>query len=145
MKKYFFTTLLIFWGFNLQVFAQVPAKKAIAISEVLAWQEAAWNRGDIAAFMEGYLKSDSLIFVGGTGPQYGWQNTYERYLRTYDSPEKMGQLKFSVLQMSMLGKKHCRVLGKWHLTRSVGDVGGFFTLIFKRTKVGWKIIADHTS
>lgn len=125
--------------------AQVPPGAAKAIGQVLYAQQAAWNRGDIAAFMEGYLRSDSLVFVGSSGPQYGWQNTYERYLRTYDTPEKMGQLSFTIVQMSMLGKKHCRMLGRWHLKRSIGDIGGYFTLIWLRTPGGWKIIADHTS
>jgi ketosteroid isomerase-like protein len=126
------------------LFAQ-KTKPELAIQQVLDNQMEAWNRGDIAAFMEGYLRSDSLIFVGSSGPQYGWQNTYDRYLRTYDTPEKMGKLTFTVVQMSMLGKKHCRMLGKWHLARTIGDVGGYFTLIWQRTNKGWKIIADHTS
>lgn len=132
-------------GWCTQGTAQVPAKVATALTGVLQQQQNAWNRGDIAAFMEGYLRSDSLVFVGSSGPQYGWQNTYQRYLRSYDTPEKMGKLTFTVVQMSMLGKKHCRMLGKWHLSRSIGDVGGYFTLIWQRTPQGWKIIADHTS
>jgi len=29
--------------------------------------------------MEGYLKSDKLVFSGASGPIYGWEATKERY------------------------------------------------------------------
>ncbi|HSK13751.1 MAG TPA: DUF4440 domain-containing protein [Phnomibacter sp.] len=116
-----------------------------AILQVLEVQQAAWNRGDIAAFMQGYWHNDSLTFVGSQGPQYGWQTTMDRYLRTYDTPEKMGTLKFDILKLEQVGKKDCILLGKWHLSRTVGDVGGYFTLVLRKMKDGWKIVYDHTS
>lgn len=130
--------------FSSTVIAQ-NSKSKTAIQQVLDRQMTAWNKGDIAAFMEGYLHDEALTFVGSAGPQYGWQNTYKRYLRTYDSPEKMGTLLFDILKMEKLGRKNYLILGKWHLTRSVGDLGGTFTLIFRRIKGEWKIVYDHTS
>jgi ketosteroid isomerase-like protein len=117
----------------------------IAINKLLAMQETAWNKGDIPAFMEGYWKNDALTFTGAKGITYGWQATYEGYLKRYDSPAKMGQLKFTILEMKPLGKDYFEIIGKWQLTRTIGDVGGHFTLLFKRFADGWKIIADHTS
>lgn len=116
-----------------------------AIRQLLNQQQAAWNKGDISAFMIGYWKSDSLTFTGASGITYGWDNTYKNYLKRYDSPEKMGQLTFTILEVMPLGEDYCKVIGKWFLKRSVGDIGGHFTLIFKRIGDEWKIISDHTS
>lgn len=115
------------------------------IRQVLTEQQAAWNKGEIAAFMTGYWKSDSLTFTGANGITYGWENTYQNYLKRYDSPAKMGQLTFTILEVLPMGNDYCKVIGKWFLKRTVGDIGGHFTLVFRRFGNGWKIISDHTS
>jgi ketosteroid isomerase-like protein len=123
--------------------SQKPATDAIR--EVLANQEKAWNEGNIKTFMEGYWNNDLLVFTGSNGPVYGWQNTYNKYLKNYDTRDKMGKLTFSLLQFTPLGSDHYMVIGKFQLTRTIGDASGYFTLVFKNTKDGWKIMADHTS
>lgn len=136
--------LLCCW-LSLPASSQRFAQDSAAISQLLMRQQADWNRGDIPAFMEGYWKSDRLTFTGAGGITYGWQATYQRYLRTYDSPEKMGQLQFTLLEFRPLGKQYFSVIGKWQLRRTVGDIGGHFTLLLRRFRQGWLIIADHTS
>ncbi|HEY8398700.1 MAG TPA: nuclear transport factor 2 family protein [Flavihumibacter sp.] len=116
-----------------------------AIRKVLMDQQDAWNRGDIDAFMAGYWNSDSLLFIGSSGVTYGYQRTIERYKKTYNSREKMGQLKFDLLHFIPLSADTWMVVGKWHLIRSVGDVGGHYTLLVKRINGKWVIISDHTS
>ncbi len=115
------------------------------ISAVLNAQELAWNKGDINAFMEGYWKSDSLLFVGKSGPLYGWEASKARYLRTYPGKESMGTLDFDVLKIEELGPNNYFVLGKWHMMRTVGDIGGTYTLIFRRINRSWLIVSDRTS
>jgi hypothetical protein len=121
------------------------SKADMAIQHVLNKQVDAWNRGDLRDFMEGYWNHEQLIFVGSQGPQYGWQTAYDRYLRTYNTPEKMGTLKFGILKKEKLSKNKWLVLGTWYLTRSMDDAGGAFTLIFRKVKGEWKIVYDHTS
>ena len=137
--------LLVLLFFSGMAQAQSYQADTSAIRALLQRQQDDWNRGDIAAFMTGYWKSDSLTFTGSAGITYGWNRTYENYLRRYDSREKMGQLRFTLLELRPLGKDHFEVIGKWHLQRSIGDVGGHFTLLLRRFPEGWKIIADHTS
>lgn len=115
------------------------------IRKILADQQDAWNRGDITAFMKGYWNSDSLMFIGGKGVTYGFNNTWERYKKTYDSREKMGTLAFDLLHFIALGPESYMVVGKWHLTRTVGDIGGYYTLVFRKISGQWLIISDHTS
>lgn len=120
-----------------------PAEKQIR--ELLASQTIAWNRGDIPAFMSGYWKSDSLVFVGKSGITYGWQKTLDNYQKNYPDAATMGQLRFDIVQLKKLSSNTYFVLGKWFLKRTIGDVGGHFTLILKRFKEGWKVVSDHSS
>jgi ketosteroid isomerase-like protein len=117
-----------------------------AILKLMSQQETAWNAGNIPLFMEGYWKSDSLAFVGSKGPTYGWQNTLDGYNRRYPDRATMGTLKFTILKLQILDKTIGFVIGKWQLIRpEKGDVGGHFTLIFKKINGKWCIISDHTS
>ena len=50
-----------------------PAPKdATAIRRLMTDQAAAWNRGNIDDFMKGYWNNDSLVFIGKSGPSYGY-------------------------------------------------------------------------
>ena len=97
--------------------------------------------------MSGYDASDSTTFVGATITR-GYRQVLENYHRRYPSKEKMGHLTFSEIEVTPLGAEFASVLGKWHLDRSPeagGEAGGFFTVLFRKTPGGWKIILDHTS
>ena len=121
------------------------AKSMAAIHAVLDAQAAAWNRGDLEAYMDGYARSDDTVFVSGDRVTRGWQTVLERYKKAYDSREKMGVLTFSDLEITILSKDAAIVLGRWHLQRSKDEPHGRFTLLFRKTKSGWKIVHDHTS
>jgi ketosteroid isomerase-like protein len=121
-----------------------------AIRRVLAESVVAWNRGDIAGFLESYRNSPETIFVTQQGIIRGWQAIRERYLKTYATPDhgKMGVLTFSHLEIHPLGRNYALAIGQWHLARSAangGNAGGYFTLTFEKTSAGWRIIVDHTS
>ena len=129
--------------------AQVPntpsVKNLNAVNAVMKEQQDAWNRGDINAFMEGYWKSDQLVFVGGGGPVYGWKQTKDNYHKRYPSKDEMGTLTFTTIEVVQLDKKIIRLIGKYHLERKMGDLSGFFTLIFRKFNDRWLIVSDHTS
>jgi uncharacterized protein (TIGR02246 family) len=141
------STISIVLAINMTVtYAQsANAKSANAIRAVLEAQRDAWNKGDIEGYMDGYDRSENTIFVSGDNVTRGWKTVLERYKRTYDSREKMGDLTFSDLEITVLSKDSAVVLGKWHLKRSNDEPHGRFTLILKKTKQSWRIIHDHTS
>ena len=115
------------------------------IRAVLDAQSAAWNRGDVEGYMDGYLRSADTVMVSGDNVTRGWQTVLDRYKKNYNSREKMGTLTFSALEFKLLGNNTATVLGRWHLKRASDEPQGRFTLIFKRIKLGWRIIHDHTS
>jgi hypothetical protein len=95
--------------------------------------------------MQGYLKSDQLVFSGASGPIYGWESTRARYKRTYSDLQKMGKLKFDVLHLISLSPTVVQLQGKYYLTRTIGDAQGYFTLSWIKKSDQWYIISDHTS
>ena len=122
--------------------AQSDASKEIR--KVMDDQAAAWNRGDLEAFMKGYWNSEKLVFVGSEVTR-GWQPTLDRYKRSYGTREKMGTLTFSDLEITILSKDAAVVLGSWSLARATDNPHGKFTLVFRKFKEGWRIVLDHTS
>lgn len=123
--------------------AQTNDEKSIRQS--MNEQLTAWNKGDINRFMETYWKDDSLKFIGKSGITYGWNNTLENYKKGYPDTAAMGKLDFNILEVKRLSGEYYFVIGKWHLTRSIGNVGGHYTLLFRKVKGKWVIIADHSS
>ena len=123
-------------------------KNAGAITEiqaVLHAQQDAWNRGDIDGFMNGYARSGSTTFVSEDAVRRGWENVRERYLKKYSDRVKMGLLTFSDLEITLVSADAAVVLGHWKLKRTQDRPHGRFTLIFRKTADGWRIVHDHTS
>ena len=139
MKKIIFSFILVLYSCLL--FAQDKQ----AILKVLEDQRQAWNKGDIETYMEGYWKSDSVMFIGKTAPVYGWQSTLDRYKKAYPDKAAMGQLTFDIIQVKVLDNSNAFVLGGWHLKRDKDAPGGYFTLWFRKINGEWKIVCDHTS
>ena len=150
MKK-----LLIFLFIPLVSFSQVSddimsinsisLTDSLDIMKVMKFQENAWNSGDINSFMEGYIKSDELVFSGKSGPVYGWNDTRNRYLKNYPDTQTMGQLKFTVNKIRSVSSDVAFLIGEYYLTRSTEDSYGHFTLFWKKINKKWLIISDHTS
>ncbi len=120
-------------------------KAASAIKTVIDAQAAAWNRGDLEGYMDGYDRSPNTEFVGGDTITRGWQTVLDRYRQKYDSREKMGVLTFSDLETKILSRDAALVLGRWRLKRTSDEPHGTFTLLFRKTKAGWRIVHDHSS
>lgn len=126
-------------------FLQSSAQETRKIKELLAKQTQAWNAGDLASFMQGYWQSDSLLFVGKNGPTYGWQRTLDNYKKSYPNAAAMGQLVFDIKEIRFLNARHAFVLGAWKLIREMDTPQGYFTLVFKKIRGNWVIVADHSS
>jgi ketosteroid isomerase-like protein len=122
-----------------------PPNSAAEIQSVLIAQQDAWNRGDIDAFMNGYARSASTVFVSEDEVRRGWDTVRERYRKKYSDRTKMGTLTFSEIEVTPLSADSAVVLGRWQLQRANDQPHGRFTLVFKRLAEGWRIVVDHTS
>lgn len=115
------------------------------IKNVLASQSEAWNKGDLDLFMRSYWKSDSLLFVSKEGVTYGWKAMMDYYKVEYPGSTGMGKLNFNLLEFKPLAKDLWLVIGKWQLDRTIGNLTGHFTVLFRRIDGKWKIVMDHSS
>jgi ketosteroid isomerase-like protein len=127
--------------------ASSAAADQAAIRKVLDAQVEAWNRGDITSFMQGYDNAPTTTFIGKS-VAHGYADVLARYQKSFGSKEKMGTLKFTDLEVTRLDPQIITATGRYHLARSSsggGDASGIFSLVFKKTPAGWKIVLDHTS
>ncbi len=139
MKSILILTMCFAFGFS-------KSQKAVVEKIRLAMnaQQMAWNAGDIEKFMAYYWHSDSLKFIGSKSITYGWQGTYDNYKKSYPTQAAMGKLTFTLLEITPVAPNYVYVIGKWMLQKEK-PVGGHFTLLWKKMKGQWLIIADHTS
>ena len=121
------------------------SKDETEILKLLERQSGAWNRGDLDSFIIGYWENDSLMYIGKSGIRYGYANTLDTYKKSYSDTAKMGKLSFETIHMKKLSPEYYFIVGKWFLKRTVGDVGGYYTLLFRKIRGKWVIIADHSS
>ena len=140
MKLNFFLLMLV-----ISVLGHAQDKDEAAIRKLLAEQTKAWNKGDIEGFMLGYWKSDSMMFIGKSGVNWGWQKTLENYKKGYPDTTAMGKLVFDIIQVKKLSNEYYYVVGKWMLKRTIGDLSGHYDLLLRKIKGRWYIIADHSS
>ena len=115
------------------------------LTKIMKTQSAAWNKGDIDGFMQAYWKSEKLSFSAGGQTTRGWVATRDRYKKKYATKEKMGQLTFSDLEITLLSKDAALVLGRWKLVRKADAPSGNFSLVFRKLGDEWVIIHDHSS
>ena len=132
--------------------SSTPSPVAI-IQNAITAQADAWNRGDIPAFMETYENSPDTTFVGLT-VRKGYDTILQRYRQGYSTPDQMGHLTFSNIDVRLLPSscgqpEYAVVTGNFHLDRTThGEAkkdDGIFSLVWRRGPNGWKIVLDHTS
>ena len=140
MKKIISLFLLL-----LAIESNAQSRDETAIRGILDAQIKEWNRGDIVNFMKGYWQNDSLMFIGKSGITHGWNNTLKNYKKNYPDTTAMGKLSFTIIEVKKLSKEYYHVVGKWHLKRSIDNLDGHFTLLFRKVSGDWLIVADHSS
>ncbi|MFI5451028.1 YybH family protein [Pedobacter sp. UC225_61] len=141
MKK---LIVLLICLFSLQTQAQKVNDKQ-EILNLLEKQRTDWNRGDVEAFMQGYWKNDSLLFVGKSGATYGWQKTLDNYKKGYPDKAAMGFLTFGIKKVELFTKDRAFVLGSWNVKQEKNELKGYFTLLLRKINGAWKVVVDHSS
>jgi len=115
------------------------------ITDTFMMTKDAWNAGDLEKFMEGYLNSEEIAFVGSAGPIYGYDATLKRYQTSYPDTTVMGKLDFDILKLYKIDRHSAILIGKFYLTRTIGDTWGYYTLVWQKINGKWVIITDHSS
>jgi ketosteroid isomerase-like protein len=146
-----FRVLVLFFAFvglaGLSHLRAQNSPSAQAILSVLDKQVVDWNRGDLDAFATGYKNSPDILFMGAQIAK-GYDQMVQRYRTVYSTPEKMGKLTFTSLEVQPLDEHFATVTGDFHLDRTTaggGNADGYFLLVMERTPSGWKIVRDATT
>ncbi len=151
MKRALLVSALIFAG--VAVHAQASGDEAGAIRAAITDQASAWNRADIPAFMQTYENLPETTFIGST-VRKGYGPILDRYRQAYTTPEQMGTLTFSNIEIRLLpgscgSVEYAAVTGNFHLQRVTrGEAkkdDGIFSLVWHKGPQGWKIMLDHSS
>jgi ketosteroid isomerase-like protein len=150
MKSYFcrladafLASMILVAGCQTSRVAQADAEEEIRA--VLDQQVRDWNAGNLEGFMKYYASSGETRFASGGDISRGWQTVFDRYKTKYSGRAAMGTLKFSALEVTPIGCDAAEVFGRWQLTRANDAPSGLFTLLFRKTPEGWRIVHDHTS
>lgn len=119
------------------------------LSDQLKKSAAVWNKGDLQSFLLDYVQSPELTFTSGGRILKGYDALRERYEKRYgETPQAMGQLSFSDIEVWRLSEERALVLGRWKLDRrdaTEESSDGVFTLVMVKIGTDWKIFHDHTS
>jgi ketosteroid isomerase-like protein len=122
-----------------------PAERR-EIEAVFERQRLAWNRGDLAGYMDGYARTTALTFTSGGKIRRGWDETLAAYQKRYGGDRAgMGQLTFEILDVTGVGAGAAVVLGRWRLTETPQAGSGVFSVVLEQGPEGWRIVHDHTS
>ena len=138
-------SLLFILSFSFSIILSAQSKDEVVIRKMLKQQENAWNEGNLEKFMIGYWQNDSLMFIGKTGPTYGYTNTLANYKKGYPDTSNMGKFTSTIISFKKLSVEYYYVTGKWFLKRTIGDASGHYTLLMRKIKGQWVIVADHSS
>jgi uncharacterized protein (TIGR02246 family) len=126
--------------------AQSPQQTAVEAA--MAASAAGWNAGSVERFMAIYSEAPETSFVTANGLVRGKTAMMARYRQHYnfDDPAKRGVLSFKTLDFRLLDPTHALYIAQYLLTYPDGKTAtGPTSLVLRKEKTGWKIIADHSS
>jgi ketosteroid isomerase-like protein len=114
---------------------------------MLTRSAAAWNRGDLAGFMDDYARDSLTSYVSRGHLRHGWQGLYDLYQTAYFAPGKSrDSLSFDEVEVRALTTELALCTARFALHRGAQRIAsGPFTLILHRQGDRWLIIHDHTS
>ena len=117
----------------------------VAILDVIAHMQMAWNRGDFHGYMAGFANPD-VIFVSRGRIQKDWQATLEHYITDYGgSPGSQGTLVFSNIRIEMLSTDAAQLISDYNLVRPAGNQTGVNTRLMRKRDGRWVIALNHVS
>ena len=104
----------------------------------------AWNRADLKGHLAIYV--DDATFMTQNGPRPGVAQTEQAFLKAFwrDGRPRQ-QLRFEHAVVRALGADAALMTGRFILSGGgEPEQSGWFSLVWRRTPQGWKVVHDHT-
>jgi|SRR5688500_4311714 ketosteroid isomerase-like protein len=116
------------------------------LSSMLSQAAAAWNRGDLDAFMADYLPGDRTSFVTNQGVLHGIDEVRARYAPRFAPGGVRDSLSFARLETDWLAPGVAYLNAEYILSRGDSVVArGPTSLVLLRHEGRWRIVHDHSS
>jgi beta-aspartyl-peptidase (threonine type) len=123
--------------------ADDPAPEIHALLEQSA---RAWNAGDLDGFLVTYARDSATTFLTVRGLTHGFGAIRDRYAPRFEPGVPRDSLRFTDIELRMLGPDHVLNTARYVLTRRDSVTAeGPFTVIWERRPEGWRMIHDHSS
>jgi len=118
-----------------------------AINDLLLKMLDRWNAHDIDGHMSVYWNSPQLLVILQEEQYQGWQSLYSAYKTGYTSPDAMGSLHPSRIQVKLVKLDLAAAVTWWVATypNSKVRVVGNTTMNLEKFADGWKIVMSHSS
>jgi ketosteroid isomerase-like protein len=121
----------------------IPARASDDIIRgVLSANAAAWNEGNLEAFMGGYADSDELTLIKDAAVTTGRRDVRKAFEQEIAANEGMGRLAFDDVEVSMTSPEIATVVGRYTLAHGVTISTGVMTLVMKQIDGRWRIMQD---
>ena len=140
-------------------FATVPAvsqnpdplftasRQQLDVVKIILAQQAAWNRGDLDAYLSHYKDAPDTQAVLANLVR-GIDNIRAAYRQNFPNKDSMGAIEDSDIEVRALGDSYALATGKYHLNRpkkSGGPIEGTFMEVFEKTQAGWQIVFSQST
>lgn len=123
----------------------VPPATADIVGGVVRAQAAAWNEGNLRAFMDGYWNNDGLVLVSDAETRRGWNAVFRHYREAYgDRARDMGRLTLADLDVTLTDEDAATVEGRFCVTGGAAPGAGRFVLNLRQINGLWRIVRDET-
>ena len=118
-----------------------------AVRAMMEAQTAAWNDGDLAAFVSFYRDSDATVYASPDAAFVGLAAILARYEAAYPDAAAMGHLHFSDESYFRLGADAMGATGTYHVLRegAADELTGQYLLALRNEPAGWRIVCDYTA
>ena len=120
-------------------------KTEVAIRKVFEAGCAAWNRGDLDGYLASYWDSDKTIWVSSGSLTRGKEAIVAAHKTRFFTPQQMGKLTVTELEIDVLTATDAIVFGRWILAVDNEVSKGFFTVQLREIEGTWLFISDHSS
>ena len=121
----------------------LPARTAENIVRgVLSANAAAWNEGNLTAYLDGYDQSGAVRLVNGADIVTGINSVRKHYQAFVEGAGAMGRLTFSDLDVTMTAPEVATVNGRYAHESGPAKTTGAMTMVMKQTDGRWRIVQD---
>lgn len=124
--------------------AGAPASRTTQdiVRGVLTANAAAWNEGNLTAFLNGYDQSGAVRLVNGADIVTGINGVRKHYQAVVERAGAMGRLTFSNLDVTMTAPEVATVNGRYAHESGPAKTTGAMTMVMKQVDGRWRIVQD---